>query len=344
MSNLIPPFDMPAVNRQVLLIARPAGIPVPSDFDIRTAPLPVAGPGQALVRNIYLSVDPAQRGWASDAANYSAPVPLGSAMRALAIGQVVESDIDHLLSGAFVYGWFGWQDYAAIGPADILTRIGEPAVPLSAYAGPLGINGLTALLAFFRLGHPRSDDTVVVSTAAGAVGSIVGQLARSAGCRTIGLTGSAAKVELCRGRFGYDAAIDYKTADVGAAIKQFAPDGIDIFFDSVGGTTLDIMLRNMRTAGRIVQCGTASIASWNEIPVGPRVEREVLTRRLQWSGFVVFDHAPEFPGALQDLAQRIVAGTLVYDEDIANGIDACPGALEQIYAGENRGKKLVYVG
>ncbi|TGE01983.1 NADP-dependent oxidoreductase [Methylobacterium nonmethylotrophicum] len=334
---------MPASNRRILLARRPAGIPQPEDFAIDEEAVPEPGPGTVLVRNIYLSVDPAQRGWASAEANYAQPVPLGGPMRALAVGRVLRSRAEGVQEGEFVYGWFGWQDYAVVEPKAIVHRATEP-VPLSAHAGLLGINGLTAYIALTALGRPVAGDSVLVSTAGGAVGALVGQIARNLGARPLGLTGDDAKVDLCRSRYGYAEAWNYRTTDWDARVAETAPDGVNVYFDNVGGAILDTALRRMAAAGRVVQCGTASIASWNPLPSGPRNEREILTRRLVWSGFVVFDHVPRFAEARQTLAGWYEEGRLTYDEDIAEGIAQAPGAIKALYAGENRGKKLIYVG
>lgn len=343
-SSLVPQYDLPARNRRVLLARRPVGIPQPDDFAFDDAPVSSLPAGRFLVRNIFLSVDPAQRGWASDVANYSDPVAIGSVMRALAVGIIVESRHDDFAVDSFVYGWLGWQDYAVAEPADILTRFNRPMVPLSAYAGVLGINGLTAYIALTSLGHPRRGETVLVSTAAGAVGSIVGQLAKGFGCRTVGLTGDDAKVRRCLDRLGYDAAINYRSMPAGDLLAPYLPDGADIFFDNVGGSILDNGLRHMRPGGRVIQCGTASIASWSPPPQGLRNEREVLTRRLVWSGFVIFDHAARFNEAIDRLTSAIEAGSLVYDEDIEVGMEHAPDAIRRLYAGENSGKKLIQLG
>ena len=340
----IPAYSLPDVNRRVLLTARPNGIPQASDFTIDQGPIPELGANEALVRTIYWSVDPAQRGWASAEANYSQPVALGSPMRALGVGVVVRSTDSKIKEGGFYYGWFGWQDYAAVDAGKLIASA-QSAIPLSAHAGLLGINGLTAYLALTELGRPKAGDTVLVSTAAGAVGSLVGQIARHLGCRTIGLTGSDDKVALCRSRYGYDAAFNYKTVDLPAALKNAAPSGLNIYFDNTGGNSLDTALRNMAVGGRIVQCGTASNASWTPVvPTGPRVEREMLTRRLIWSGFVIFDHVARFEESSQVLAGWHQKGMLVSDEDIVSGIEHAPGAIASVYAGENRGKKMIYVG
>lgn len=344
MHSVAPPFTSPDRNAQILLINRPAGIPLPEDFRIETAPIPAIAEGQMLVRNIYLSVDPAQRGWAADTTNYAAPVPLGAPMRALGVGRITESKCAGFAVGEYVYGWVGWQDYAALSPGDVLTHFETPRVALSAYAGILGINGITAYLALHDNGRPRSGETLLVSTSAGSVGSVVGQLGRAIGCRTIGLTGDDAKAARCLERFGYDAAINYKTTDMGSALTGTAPAGIDIFFDNVGGTILDTVLRTMKVGGRVVQCGTASVPSWSPPPIGPRNEREVLTRRLHWSGFVIFDHVRRFDAVVDELATLVSAGSLVFDEHITSGIETAPDALRALYAGENEGKRLIFLG
>lgn len=344
MANFIPAFSLPATNRRVILVRRPLGIPQAADFELDEAAFETVGKGQFRVRDIYLSVDPAQRGWANEGTNYSQPVPLGSVMRALTVGVVTESRSAEVPAGLHLYGWFGWQDYAVAGPEAILTRIADVAAPLSAYAGVLGINGLTAWLALTRIGRPRSGETVLVTTAAGAVGSLVGQIARAEGCRVVGLTGDDAKVALCVQRFGYDAAANYKSGDLAAAVAALTPQGIDVFFDSVGGPILDCVVRQMNVGGRIVQCGTASIANWSPPPSGLRNEREVLSRRLQWGGFVVFDHMAAFAGALAELAPRVASGALSFDEDVQTGIAHAPAAIARLCAGENTGKSLIFIG
>ncbi len=335
----IPAYSLPTANRRVLLARRPHGVPQPDDFAIDQAAIPEIGPGEFLVRNIYLSVDPAQRGWASAEANYSQPVPLGTPMRALAVGVVVRSNDPEVAEGEFLYGWFGWQDYATADRGRIFMRA-RAAVPLSAHAGLLGINGLTAHIALTELGRPAAGDVLLVSTAAGSVGGFVGQIGKLLGCRTMGLTGDDAKVALCRERFGYDEAHNYKTADLGAVL----PDGINVYFDNTGGAILDAALRRMAVGGRVVQCGTAANQAWTPPPTGPRNEREVLTRRLVWSGFVVMDHPTRFEASARQLAAWHLDGRLAYEEDISDGIEHAPGALAELYAGRNHGKKLIYIG
>lgn len=344
MNSLIPTFTTRPANRRAILVRRPVGIPQATDFTLDEVALEPVAAGQFQVRNIYLSVDPAQRGWANEGTNYAEPVALGGVMRALAVGVVVESRCPQVPEGIHLYGWFGWQDYAVAGPEAIITRIETVAAPLSAYAGVLGINGLTAWIALTRIGRPQPGDTVLVSTAAGAVGSLVGQIARTLGCRAVGLTGDEAKVALCRQRFGYDDAANYKGGDLASTVSALAPDGVDVYFDNVGGPILDCVIRQMNVAGRIVQCGTASIANWSPPPVGPRNEREVLTRRLQWGGFVIFDHGDAFPDAQRELARCLAEGLLAYEEDIQTGLAHAPGAIARLYAGENTGKSLIFTG
>jgi NADPH-dependent curcumin reductase CurA len=331
-----------ARNRQVLLVARPQGIPAASDFEIVYGEIPKAGPGEFVVKNLFLSVDPAQRGWASAEANYSAPLPLGSVMRALAVGVVIESAEPGVAVGAHLYGWFGWQDFCAAKTSDIVRKVDPDAAPLSATLGVLGLNGVTALIAFEELGRPKSGETIIVSTAAGGVGSVVGQLARDRGLRAIGLTSDARKIALCRDAFGYEAAINYReTEDLAVSVKGAAPRGIDIFFDNTGGWIADAIIPLMNVAGRIVQCGTASVSSWIPVPGGPRREREVLTKRLHWSGFVIFDHLDKFDKAAKRLQNLVAQGTLAYREEILDGIEHAPGAIVRLYEGGNLGRLVL---
>jgi NADPH-dependent curcumin reductase CurA len=332
------------VNRQVRLVSRPRGIPQAEHFALATEPMPAPGKGEILIRNRYLSVDPAQRGWANDEGNYSAPVPLDAPMRALTVGEIIESNASEFRAGEFVYGWFGWQIYCVATPDAVLRRVQPSALPLSANVSLLGINGLTAYLALHGLGDPKPGEHVLVSTAAGSVGSFVGQLAQIAGCRAVGLTSSAEKAALAKARYGYQDMINYREiTDLAAAIREACPDGNDIFFDNTGGSIADAAIRSMRLRGRMIQCGTAANASWTPVPSGPRPEREILTRRLRWSGFIIFDHIGEFEIAAARLTQFALAGKIVYDEEIMPGLEHAPGAIARLYRGENRGKLIIAV-
>lgn len=336
----IPALAPSTTNRQMRLIARPDGIPQAHHFALAETAIPEPAEGQFRVRNIYLSVDPAQRGWASAEANYSQPVPLDTPMRALAVGVVTASRAAGVAEGEYLYGWFGWQEHAVAEPAAIVTRARQ-ALPLAQFAGLVGINGLTAYLALTRIGRPEAGDTLVVSTAAGGVGSLVGQIGKLTGCRTIGLTGSDDKVALCLSDYGYDAAFNYRTTDLAAALAEAAPGGINVYYDNVGGAILDTCLRQMAVAGRVVQCGTASVASWTPPPTGPRNEREILTRRLVWGGFVLFDHAAGFEGAMAQLADWHAAGRIDLRLEVLDGIEQAAGSIGDLYAGRNAGKRLI---
>jgi hypothetical protein len=334
----------PTSNCQVLLKARPSGIPQAAHFDIVDAPVPVVGDRQILIRNEYLSVEPAMRGWVSAVANYSTPVAVGEVMRAFAAGRVVASRHPAYAEGDAVMGMFGWQHYALSDGSNVTRKVAETDLPLSLSLGVLGLNGVTAYFALLENGSPRPGDTVVVSTAAGAVGSAVGQIAKLMGCRTVGITGGAVKAKLCRDEFGYDAALDYKAErDLGKALAAACPRGVDVYFDNTAGSISDAVLTQLAAGARIVICGTASIASWDPPPVGPRVERHMLVKRARMSGFLVFDYAHRYEEAIARLAAWVRSGALRYREDIADGIEYCPGAIAELYRGENLGKRLIRV-
>lgn len=335
--------DRATINRQVLLKARPAGIPGAEHFEINEGPVPVAGDGQILVRNHYLSVEPAMRGWVSAVANYSEPVAIGAVMRSLAAGRVVESKHPEFRAGDLVTGWFGWQDYAAVPAKAVESRVTDTDLPLSAALGVLGLNGITAYFGLLDVGQLKAGETVVVSTAAGAVGSCVGQIAKINGCRAVGIAGGAEKVRMCREEFGFDGAIDYKNDDVNAALAAACPDGVDVYFDNTAGAISDAVHRHLRVGARMVICGTASISSWDPAPQGPRVERHLLVKRARMQGILIFDYAARFAEARVALAQWVRSGAIRYREDILDGIDLAPGAIAGLYRGENLGKRLVRI-
>ncbi len=329
------------LNRQVILVRRPEGIPQATDFAIREAPLPTLRDGEILVRNHFLSVDPAMRGWVSAVANYSKPVAINEVMRSLAVGEVVESRHPDYASGDRVSGLFGWQDYAAVPASAVTRKVREHDLPLSASLGVLGLNGTTAYFALFEVGQPRPGETVVVSTAAGAVGSIVGQLARIEGCRTVGITGGPEKRRQCLEEFGYDAAIDYKAGPIDAALAAAAPQGVDVYFDNTSGPISDAVLSQLAVRARVVICGTASMATWDPWPQGPRPERHLLVKRARMEGFLIFDYAGRTEEAVARLAGLVREGRLTCREDILDGIEHAPGAIARLYRGENTGKLLV---
>jgi hypothetical protein len=329
-------------NRQVRLRARPNGIPEAEHFELVEAEVPALADRQVLVRNEFLSVEPAMRGWVNEAANYTRPVGIGEVMRAFTAGTVVESRSPAYKAGDRVLGVLGWQEYAAVDARAIARKVTDADIPLSAWLGVLGLNGLTAYFGLLDVGQPRPGDTVVVSTAAGSVGSAVGQIAKIMGCRTVGIAGGPAKTAFCRDEFGYDAAIDYKAGgELGAAIAKACPNGVDVYFDNTGGAISDAVLGHLAIGARVAVCGTASIANWDPPPMGPRITRHFLVKRARMQGFLVTDFAHRFDEAIGRLAAWVRAGKLRYREDILDGIEQAPGAIAGLYRGENMGKRLI---
>jgi NADPH-dependent curcumin reductase CurA len=294
-----------------------------------------------MVRNSFLSVEPAMRGWIADTANYSAPVEIGSVMRALAVGEVIESRHPDYHAGDVVTGWFGWRELATIDAGAVVRRVGESDLPHSLALGVLGINGVTAHLALTLIGEPKSGETVLVSTAAGAVGSAVGQIAKIMGCRTVGIAGGPEKASQCRDLFGYDAAIDYKTPGLGQSLDAACPGGVQVYFDNTSGMISDTVYPGLAVGARVVICGTASVPSWEPWPTGPRVERHLLVKRARMQGFIIFDHMDRYEASVAALADWIRAGRLRYQEDILEGLESCPDALAGLYRGENKGKRII---
>ena len=329
------------LNRQVRLKSRPNGIPQADNFELAAAELPALTDRQFLVRNDYLSVEPAMRGWVAAVANYSTPVGIGEVMRSFAAGTVIASRHPDYAEGETVMGLLGWQEYAMSDGAAVIRKVKEKDLPLSLSLGVLGLNGITAYFGLLDIGLPRPGDTVVVSTAAGAVGSAVGQIAKLVGCRTVGLTGGAVKTKLCLDEFGYDAAIDYKSENVSEALAAACPRGIDVYFDNTAGAISDAVLPQLAIGARIIICGTASVASWDPPPSGPRVERNLLVKRARMSGLLVFDYKHRYEEAVARLASWVREGRLRYREDILDGIERCPGAIAELYRGENLGKRLI---
>mgnify|MGYP003575200422 CR=1 FL=1 len=328
-------------NRCVVLKSRAIGIPQPADFALEERTLAPLADGQLLVRNAYLSVEPAMRGWIADTQNYSAPVEIGAVMRSLAAGTVIASRHPDWHEGDLVTGWFGWQELAAVEPTAIIRRITETDLDLSLSLGVLGINGVTAHIGLNRIGMPVAGDTVVVSTAAGAGGSVVGQLAHVLGGRTGGITRGPEKVKLCRELFGYDAAIDYRNEDVATALAAACPSGVNVYFDSTSGAISDAVMAQLAMRARVVVCGTASIGAWSPWPTGPRVERHLLVKRARMEGFVIFDHLDLWDETVAALADRVRAGSLRYREHVIDGLENAPDALAGLYRGDNLGKTLI---
>ncbi len=283
------------------------------------------------------------RGLVNAVGNYSEPVVVGAVMRSLASGIVEVSNHPDYQVGDLVTGMLGWQEYAAVDAALISHKIDRNGPSLSSSLGALGLNGLNAYFGLLEIGNPQSDETVVVSTAAGSVGSAVGQIAKIKGCRTVGIAGGSEKVRQCLEIFGYDFCIDYKAQNVREELKKFCPNGVDIYFDNTAGSISDAVMAQLNIRARVVICGTASIASWDPMPSGPRVERHLLVKRARMQGLVVFDYADRYAEGRAQLARWVASGQLRYLEDILPGIEHAPDAIAGLYRGENRGKRLIQV-
>ncbi|MBE9554155.1 MAG: NADP-dependent oxidoreductase [Proteobacteria bacterium] len=336
-----------STNRQILLKSRPAGRVTADLFELAESPRLAPGPGELLIRVLYLSVDPAMRGWIAERANYSKPVPLGSPMRSFTLGEVAESNHPDYAAGDLVYGRQGWQEWAVSDGADIDRKVDRGQGPVTAALHVLGVNGITAYFGLLEVGEPREGETVVVSTAAGAVGSVVGQIAKIKGCRAVGITGSVEKVAQCVDEFGYDAALDYKAgSDLAAALGVACPNGIDVYFDNTGGAISDAVMAHLNVGARIVICGTMGIPDVgpNEPPPqGPRPNRALLVARARMQGFLVLDHMHRADEAVTELSVWLREGRLRYAEDIVEGLENAPDALVRLLAGDNQGKMLVRV-
>jgi hypothetical protein len=334
-----------ARNRQWRLARRPVGMVSEADFEFREEPLPRPGDGEMLVRNLYLSFDPAMRGWMEDRKSYIPPVALGDVMRAGCVAQVVESKLAGFAAGEFVQGLFGWQEWALAGAGlRAATKI-PPGTPLTWPLGVLGITGLTAYFGLLDLGKPKPADTVLVSGAAGATGSVAAQIAKHVvGCRTIGIAGGREKCAWLTGELGLDAAIDYKREDVQERIGALCPSGVNVYFDNVGGAILDAALFHIAERARIVLCGGISAYNEKEPPPGPRNLMNLVTRRGRMEGFIVIDYAARFADAAKELATWVSAGKIRHKEDVQHGIENAPRTFLRLFRGENTGKQLLQVG
>ncbi|HVF63363.1 MAG TPA: NADP-dependent oxidoreductase [Casimicrobiaceae bacterium] len=334
---------LPRENRQVVLASRPVGIPQAEHFALKTSTLREARDGEFVVRNEFLSVDPAMRGWVNAAANYSDPVGLGDVMRSFAAGTVVASRHPQFAIGDRVMGMLGWQQYAITDARPIRRKVREDDLPLSLSLGVLGLNGVTAYFALTEVGEPRPGETVVVSTGAGSVGSAVGQIAKLAGCRTVGIAGGASKVRLCLDEFGYDEAVDYRSATFERDLANACPRGVDVYFDNTSGAISDAVLRHLAKRARVVICGTASVSSWDPWPQGARVERHLLNKSARMQGFLIWDYEHRYEEAVTRLAAWVRNGSLRYREDILRGLAQAPDAIAGLYRSENLGKRLIAV-
>jgi len=326
-------------NRQVLLASRPAGNVVPENFRIAEADVPKPGPGEVLVRNEWLSLDPYMRGRMSDAKSYVKPVEVGGLMVGQTVGEVVESNDAALKPGDKVLTSLGWQLYG-VAKARELVKVDASKVPASYYLGVLGMPGVTAWFGLHEIGQPKAGETVVVTAASGAVGSVAGQLAKSMGCRVVGVAGGKAKCDYVVGELGFDACVDYKAGNLADDLRVACPKGVDVLFENVGGEILDTLLGQMNVFARIVVCGLIAEYSATQ-PYAYKRMRSVLVNRIRMQGMIVFDWKDRYGEALAGLGKLLGEGKLKYRESIVEGLDNAPQGLIALLAGGNFGKQLV---
>ncbi|MEE9589253.1 MAG: NADP-dependent oxidoreductase [Hyphomicrobiaceae bacterium] len=330
-------------NRVVKLAQRPVGAVKRDDFLIEDEPIQDPGPGEFRVKLAYISLDPAMRGWMSDGRSYVPPVELGAVMRAIAVGHVEQSNNPGFAVGEAVTGLFGVQQYAISDGAGV-AKINPEQAPLERWVGGLGMPGTTAYFGLLDVGQPKTGETVLVSAASGAVGSIVGQIAKIKGCRAVGIAGGAEKCRYIVDELGFDAAVDYKAGNLSGDLKSACPDGVDIYFENVGGEITDTVLAHMNPFGRIPVCGLISIYNATELPPGPKNLRSILVNRLRMQGFIVFDFIKRYGEAIEALGTWHGEGKLKMREDVRDGgVDAYPDVLNDLYTGRNFGKLVLKV-
>ena len=333
------------VNRQWILAKRPFGMVSEENFEYREVPIPEPGDGEVLVRNLYLSFDPTQRGWMEDRESYMPPVGIGEPMRAGAIAQVFASNHPDYQAGDLVQTLGGWQDFLVVSPSAGMLSLSklpsgiDPTVLLSA----LGTTGQTAYWGLLDLGKPQSGETVLVSGAAGATGSVAGQIARIKGCRVVGIAGGPEKCAWLTDEARFDAAIDYKSEDVDARIGELCPNRVDVFFDNVGGGILEAALNHINMRARVVMCGGISAYNATAPVPGPANLMNIVVMRARMEGFIVIDYVDRFAAAAQELLGWIQSGELVYEVDLQEGFENIPGTLTRLFTGQNRGKQLLKI-
>lgn len=331
-----------AVNHQFRLAARPVGMVKRSDFNYVEEPLRQPKDGEVLVKLVYISLDPAMRGWMNEGRSYVPGVGIGDVMRALGLGRVVESKNPAFAAGDYAYGGFGMQEYA-ISDGKGITKVDPRIAPLPVYLGALGMTGMTAYFGLLETGELKAGDMVLMSCAAGAVGTVAGQIAKIKGCPVVGIAGGPEKCKWITEELGFDAAIDYKSEDVRKAIAKHCPKGVDLYFDNVGGEILEAALANLARGARVVLCGGISQYN-NTSPVkGPSNYLSLLVNRATMRGMVVIDYAARYAEAAREMAGWIKAGKLKTREDIVDGFETFPETLLKLFKGENTGKLILKV-
>lgn len=334
---------MVLTNRRWLLTSRPEGRLTRANFTWDEAPVPELQDGQVLVRTLQLSLDPTNRGWANATATYLPPIPLGEVMRGIGLGIVEASHHPGFRVGQLVQGLTGWQSHVVSDGRGLSAFDAVPGLPMEAYLGLLGHIGATAYFGLLDIGQPKAGETLVVTGAAGAVGSLVGQIGKIVGCRVVGVAGGAEKCRWITEELGFDAAIDYKREPVAPRLRVLCKPGIDVAFENVGGDILDAVLANINLRARVVLCGM--IAQYNEAvpPPGPRFLGNLLVKRARMEGFIITDYAARFPEAMAKLAEWAMAGKLKYRVDVVEGLEHAPEALNKLFDGTNTGKLVVRV-
>lgn len=329
-------------NQQIHLISRPQGMPTPDNFQCVDAPRPAIGDGEVLVRALYLSVDPYMRGRMSDRKSYTPPFELNTTIGGAGVGEIIASKCAGLQAGDIVMGQLLWQRFAAV-PGEQCLKVDPNRAPISTALGILGMTGLTAYFGLLKVGQPKAGETVVVSGAAGAVGSAVGQIAKIKGCRVVGIAGSDQKIAYLRDELGFDATINYHSEDVGRALDAACADGVDVYFDNVGGEISDAVLARINHGARISICGQIALYNLEKPDLGPRPQGLLLTNSARMEGFIVSDFAENFDEGREQLTQWVAAGKLKYAEEITEGFENTIGAFLGLFEGENLGKQLVKI-
>ncbi|HEX6721863.1 MAG TPA: NADP-dependent oxidoreductase [Burkholderiaceae bacterium] len=336
---------MATINKRLVLASRPSGEPTAQNFRLEEAPLPALDDGQVLVRHHYLSLDPYMRSRMNEGKSYAQPQPLNAVMIGGTVGEVVESRHAGFKAGDKVVGMGGWQQYSVVNASQpgMLRKVDTARVPISAYLGAVGMPGVTAWVGLNKIIEAKQGETIVVSAASGAVGSVVGQLAKALGCRAVGIAGGADKCAYVQKELGFDACIDYKrldgTAAISTALKDACPNGIDGYFENVGGAILDAVMLNANAFSRIAMCGM--ISGYNGAPIPMAAPQLILTNRMKVQGFIVSEHMPLWPQALSELGAGVASGALKFRESVAEGLESAPEAFIGLLKGRNFGKQLV---
>jgi NADPH-dependent curcumin reductase len=334
---------MDPLNHSYHLAARPIGLPADDSWDYIEEPVGSPVDGEVLVQVLLISLDPAMRGWMNDTRSYIPPVGIGEVMRAIGAGRVIESRHPGFAIGDHVTGLLGVQEYALSHGAG-LSKVDTDVAPLQVWLSTLGMPGMTAYFGLLDIGHPVAGETVVVSAAAGAVGQVVGQIAKLKGCRAVGIAGGPAKCSYVVDELGFDAAVDYKGQGVHAALREQCPNGIDIYFDNVGGEILDAALAGLARGGRVIICGAISQYNATDAVAGPANYLSLLINRASMTGFLVSDYGDRYAEAVRELGQWMAAGKLKSREDIVHGLKTFPETLRKLFSGDNNGKLILSVG